>query len=40
MIERLTSSMTPTYLNVMKPETYGAWLQEMQHTEQELHAHR
>jgi hypothetical protein len=40
MIEMLTSSMTPAYLSFMKPEAYGSWLQEVQRSEQELHAHR
>ena len=40
MIELLTSSMTPAYLTFMKPETYGDWLKEVQHSDRELHAIR
>lgn len=39
MIEMLTSAMTPAYLNFMKPETYGSWLQDVQRSDMALHAH-
>ncbi|KMM16514.1 hypothetical protein SYNGFB01_10770 [Synechococcus sp. GFB01] len=39
MIEMLTREMTPAYLSFMKPETYGAWLHEMQGSDVALHAH-
>ncbi|KEF42285.1 MAG: hypothetical protein ER33_07125 [Cyanobium sp. CACIAM 14] len=30
MVELLTAAMVPAYLAFMKPETYGAWLAEVQ----------
>jgi hypothetical protein len=40
MIELLTSAMTAAYLDFMKPEAYGAWLEDVRRSGAELHASR
>ncbi len=40
MVELLTASMTPAYLDFMKPEACASWLEEVQRSGAELHASR